>query len=331
MANRRFFTKFQLKWDEYDPECELDEKIDALLRNPRRMGRIKRLVLGCEWRWDSVRLEQFKLILDAITRLEDLVLAQPPVGAAVANTIGGEFSPVLRLLVERGAKLKIIQFEYNVYVSSGSPVLDFLAEQPHIKELVGFHVRPTRSFTIPQQLLPALKKLETRCALSAKQWSQNRALESFILRPPIATSRTPSYRRPSRWVSSSVVQKILQELPDTLESLDLPDCDHNAHLGSGGDTALSCIVARFPQLQTLRIPHFTIEPESPRTAVMSAQLRTLPCLQSLSIGSCGTSHWQAETETLEPCLWIQELPPRISRIEIMDQDEFWGRSEQDDG
>lgn len=183
LANRQLWRTYRIGGRS---RLELIERCNALLRVPRRAAYILRLIIGpCIWTWDADLIAKFSQVWQSVPRLLDLFLeAQkyPRHCGTVMYRIGGDFNPLMRGLIEQSARLRLRVFGWDSWLRPDSLLLQFLASQPSIRELIGVDVFRARLPSLPSNFLPALEVLICHVPATAELFCPSRPINTLEVR-----------------------------------------------------------------------------------------------------------------------------------------------------
>ena len=201
-------------------DLPLDEQLDAVLANTPRFGTVDKLTIICDWVWTDALLAKFRQVFELFgSRLKDLSLRILPYNY-VGYNIGGEYNPLIRLLVKCSstAPIKLHRFECEDSIKSSSPLLDFLATQTELRHLVAPSVLEcvVDRIHLSPAFLPHLEKIQVNSVFSARLFTSTptQKIRSVSIHEPFQPPRVgQSSRSRSNRPSGSAILDALCASP----------------------------------------------------------------------------------------------------------------------
>lgn len=190
-TDRRLWYTFRIAPRNGEKEYILD-CLQALFRLSDRARQVRRLIIGpLTWAWDEDSVAVLPLLWRVVPNLREL-LFDPPTALQENLSFGGEFAPVLRSLAQDGAHLRLEVFKHEGWLTSDSPLYDFLNSQPTITRIVGVDVYSANTFVPPTSLLPDLKSLACSSPVTARVFAPARPISSMNIKGVITLEETLS-------------------------------------------------------------------------------------------------------------------------------------------
>lgn len=290
IADRRLWSYFVISSkDEGDTE-ELEARLYAVTRNPRRAQFIHSLVVGpCGWRWTAHLITLLHEAVKPARSVSSLTLLR---SRAFPSKWGNEFSPVIRMLASMGSQLRLGSFEFNDWLDTSTSLVDFLATQPQLERLVGLDVQPERMLHCPSNFLPSLSALEPCWLGMAELLTPGRPIRKLVISCDKAIAANLSARLDVASRSSVAIECLSLKVQPGTSPEDVR-------------YMLQQVVMRFPHLKELVLRPFSL------------RSRMLDVLHSLSALECLKCVLTTDMHTPEKFkTWLAKAPPSLRRVEF---------------